>query len=130
MSIERAFYCNSLPGLFCKGQFDYKYDLFWVQDISLWCALDEETWFNDSHHSLSSFIRGSCSWSNGLLRLTIIFKLRYLMVRVILLCSRQPEYHNIATMHGIQTCIHSGAQNTCPTVIEVYRQTLTCQSNI
>ncbi len=27
MSIERAFYCNSVPGLFCKGQFGYKYDL-------------------------------------------------------------------------------------------------------
>ena len=57
-----------------KGQFDYKYDLFWVQYISAWCALDEEAWFNDSHHGLSPFIRGSRPWSNGYLPMTFIFK--------------------------------------------------------
>ncbi len=115
MSIERAFYCNSVPGLFCKGQFDYKYDLSWVQDISLWCASDRETWFNDSHHGLSSFIRGSCPWSNGLLRLTLIFNLvrsfpcwqetaraLFIQIREFKLC------HSTGTVHTFAWALNDG----------------------
>ncbi len=59
--------------IICKGQFYYKYDLFWVHYISPWCVPDEETWFNDSHIGLSPFIRGSRPWSNVYLPMTFIF---------------------------------------------------------